>query len=77
MKISFKGGVHLPENKHLCKDLRIKELPVPEIAYFPLQQSTGSPAEPVVKKGDLVKRGTCIARAAGFISSNVHSSISG
>ena len=77
MKISFKGGVHPPENKHLCKGLKIKELPAPETAYFALQQSIGSPAEPVVKKGDSVKRGTCIARATGFISSNVHSSISG
>ncbi len=76
-KITFKGGIHPPENKDLCGELSIKDFPPPGIAVLPLQQSLGSPSEPVVKKGDKVKKGTLIARSKGYISANLHSSISG
>lgn len=37
----------------------------------------GAPAEPVVKKGDTVMVGTLIGKATGFVSANIHSSVSG
>ena len=37
----------------------------------------GAPAQAVVKKGDLVKVGTLLAKAGGFVSANIHSSVSG
>jgi electron transport complex protein RnfC len=37
----------------------------------------GAPSEAVVKRGDLVKAGQLIGKANGFISANVHSSVSG
>jgi electron transport complex protein RnfC len=44
---------------------------------LPLSQHTGSPAEPIVEAGAMVKVGDPIARPSGHISAAVHSSISG
>ncbi len=42
-----------------------------------MSQHIGAPAQAVVKKGDLVKVGTLLAKAGGFVSANIHSSVSG
>lgn len=70
------GGVHPPENK-LSASEKIKVLSVPEQVIIPLGQHIGAPATPVVQKGDSVKAGQLIAQAAGFVSANIHSSVSG
>jgi Na+-translocating ferredoxin:NAD+ oxidoreductase subunit C len=70
------GGVHPPENK-LTADIPIEYLPVPETVVIPVSQHIGSPANPVVNKGDVVKTGQIIASGKGFISANIHSSVSG
>jgi len=70
------GGVHPPENK-LTADIPIEYLPVPESVIIPVSQHIGSPANPVVAKGDTVKAGQVIAAGKGFISANIHSSVSG
>ncbi len=70
------GGVHPPENK-LTAGEKIQKLPVPEQVVIPLGQHIGAPATPIVQKGDHVKAGQLIATANGFVSANVHSSVSG
>ncbi len=70
------GGVHPPERK-LSSGSPIEVLPIPEVVQIPIAQHIGAPAEPLVKKGDTVKVGTLIAKAGGFISANIHSSVSG
>ena len=70
------GGVHPPENKITAKS-SIQYLPVPESVIIPLSQHIGAPAAPVVNKGDHVKAGQVIAASKGFISANIHSSVSG
>ena len=70
------GGIHPPERK-LSSDRPIEELPMPERVRIPLGQHIGAPAEALVKRGDTVKVGTLIAKAGGFISANIHSSVSG
>lgn len=70
------GGVHPPENK-LSSGEKIKVLPVPEQVVILLGQHIGAPATPIVQKGDNVKAGQLIAKAAGFVSANIHSSVSG
>lgn len=70
------GGVHPPENK-LSAGEKIKVLPVPEQVIIPLGQHIGAPATPVVQKGEVVKAGQLIAQASGFVSANIHSSVSG
>ena len=76
LKTFPKGGVHPPENK-LTADIPIEYLPVPESVIIPVSQHIGSPANPLVNKGDLVKTGQIIAAGKGFVSANIHSSVSG
>ncbi len=71
-----KGGIHPSENK-ISAEKKIENLPLPESVSIPVSQHIGTPAIPVVKKGDKVKTGTLIAKSAGFVSANIHSSVSG
>jgi electron transport complex protein RnfC len=70
------GGVHPPENK-LTAGCPIQYLPIPEGVAIPVSQHIGAPASIVVNKGDSVKAGQLIAGSRGFVSSNIHSSVSG
>ena len=70
------GGVHPPENK-LSADKVIVELPLPTTVFIPVAQHIGAPATPVVNKGDEVKTGQIIAKSSSFVSTNIHSSVSG
>lgn len=70
------GGVHPEENK-LSSESVTQVAKLPQQAIFPLSQHIGTPAKPVVKKGDKVKVGTLLAEAGGFVSAPVYSSVSG
>lgn len=70
------GGLHPPDNK-LSAGKSIETLPVPELISIPLSQHLGVPATPVVARNDKVKVGQLIGKSNGFISSNIHSSVSG
>lgn len=75
--LTFKGGIHPYEGKELSKDTAIKEyFPKGEVAIS-MSQHIGAPAKPIVAVGDRVLVGQLIGEAQGFISANVHSSISG
>jgi electron transport complex protein RnfC len=76
LKTFPKGGVHPPENK-ISTGIPIEIMPVPEQVIIPINQHLGAPAEPVVEKGDTVKAGQIIAQSKGFVSANIHSSVSG
>lgn len=76
-KLSFKGGVHPPHNKDRTADLKIEVLPPPERVVIPLSMHIGAPAKVIVKRGDKVKIGQPLAETGGFVSSPVHSSVSG
>lgn len=69
--------IHPPDFKDITKNKKIEPAPIPKKVILPLSQHAGAPSEPVVNIGDSVKAGSLIARAKGFISSNLHSSISG
>lgn len=70
------GGVHPAENK-LSKDKAIEVLDIPKVAYIPFGQHLGVPAKPLVKRGDEVRVGQMVAKGEAFISTNIHSSVSG
>jgi electron transport complex protein RnfC len=76
LKTFSRGGVHPPEHK-LTSGRAIVELPPPEIAVIPVTQHLGGPAKVVVERGDHVMVGQMIAQAEGFVSTNIHSSVSG
>ncbi len=70
------GGIHPAENKFSAGQ-KIKTANLPKQVAIPLAHYIGAPAEAVVAKGDIVKVGQVIGKANGFISANVHSSVSG
>jgi electron transport complex protein RnfC len=70
------GGIHPSENK-LTAGSKIRELPLPGQVSIPLSQHIGAPPKVLVEKGDMVKVGQLIAQGEGFISANIHSSVSG
>lgn len=76
MKTFRIGGIHPEENK-ITAENATNIAPLPKQAIFPLSQHIGTPAKPVVKKGDHVKVGTLIAEAGGFVSAPIYSSVSG
>ena len=76
MKTFKIGGVHPAENKlSAASPIRVAQLP--KQAVFSMFQHIGAPAKPVVKKGDLVKVGTLLGEAGGFVSAPIYSSVSG
>lgn len=70
------GGVHIEENK-LSASKPIRAIPLPEVIKIPISQHIGKPSKPLVKRGDMVKTGQLIARSEGFVSANVHATVSG
>jgi len=76
LKTFKKGGVHPHEHKYSA-NAPIIGARIPETVIIPISQHIGAPASPIVKKGDAVKVGQLIAQASGFVSSNIHSSVSG
>ena len=70
------GGVHPPENK-ISANAKTEVLPLPKSVFIPVAQHIGAPAVPVVNKGDVVKVGQLIAKSSSFVSTNIHSPVSG
>lgn len=76
-KLTFRGGIHPYDGKAMSKDKPIKAvLPKGDLVY-PLSQHIGAQAVPVVEKGDHVLTGQLIAKAGGFVSANIYSTVSG
>ena len=73
----YYGGIHPSERKEFTEHLALERFPDPQTVVIPLSMHAGAPANPVVQVGDTVKVGQKIAESAGFISSPIHSSVSG
>lgn len=69
-------GIKIPHLKNTA-DSAPQRIPIPKIITIPASMHIGKPAEILVKRGDTVKVGQLIGKADGFISSNIHSSVSG
>jgi electron transport complex protein RnfC len=76
IKTFKKGGIHPCDNK-ISAGAAIETVAPEGVVRIFLSQHIGAPATPVVAKGDKVKTGQLIAKAAGFVSANIHSSVSG
>lgn len=74
---TFRQGIHPPERKKFSKDKKTERIPPPPRVVVPLSQHTGAPCAPLVKKKDKVEEGQKIGDHDAFISSPVHSPISG
>ena len=74
---TFKGGIHPPYNKEMTNYKPIEKATLPKKVIIPMGMHLGAPCEPIVKRGDLVKKGQKIGEATSFVSVPVHASISG
>ncbi len=77
MRFNLKQKLSPAHLKHFTATSPIKVMPAAPEMVFALFQHAGKPALPAVAVGARVKVGTPIARPDGFISSAVHSSVSG
>lgn len=70
------GGIH-PKEQKISAANAIQSIAIPHQVIIPLAQHIGAPCQPTVRKGDTVKVGTLIGKNVGFVSTNIHSSVSG
>ncbi len=75
--LTFKGGVHPYEGKELAKDCPTRRVFPEDEVVIPVAQHIGAPAKPIVEIGEHVLKGQLIAQAQGFVSANIHASVSG
>ena len=75
--LTFKKGIHPKYNKEATSSKPIEVLMPQGELIFPMSQHIGSPCKPLVKKGDRVLVGQKIGDETGFVSSPIHSSVSG
>lgn len=75
-QLIYGGGTKMPHCKNTAQ-CATEKMPVPSRIVVPMQQHIGAPCEPVVKKGDEVRVGTLLGKAAGAISADIHSGVSG
>ncbi len=74
--VKGRGGVSVSHSKN-TQNCKITRMPPPEKVVLPMQQHIGAPCEPLVKIGDEVKVGQIIADTDKFVSTPIHSSVSG
>ncbi len=74
---TFRGGAHPPEHKDRTSSLPVEYIQDIQQVVIPVNQHFGAPLQPLVKVGDIVKRGQKIADAEGRMTVPVHASIAG
>ncbi|MDH3415795.1 MAG: hypothetical protein OEM64_05730, partial [Gammaproteobacteria bacterium] len=77
LRRSFEHGVHPAHHKQQTADLPIQRVPFGKHFVMPLGQHIGVPAKAVVAAGERVKRGQLIAEPGGFVSTGLHSPVTG
>ncbi len=70
------NSINLPHYKNSAEKNTIN-IPIPPKVIIPMVQHIGTPCTPCVKKGDEVKVGQLLGDSEAFVSSPVHSSVSG
>lgn len=74
---TFHGGIHPNASKVGTCGKPIVNLAPPEELVYPLSQHIGAMTKPCVAVGERVLMGQKIAEADGFVSANIHASVSG
>src|SRR4030067_1296662 len=70
-------GIKPTDRKSETSSIPVSEIKPPVKVVIPLSQHIGAPCDPLVKIGDLVKKYQKVGESKGFVSSPVHSSVSG
>ena len=76
-RLTFPGGLHPPEYKEITEDCSIQTVPVPGQVSVLLSQHIGAICKPLVNKRDKVHAGQMIGKADAFVSSPIHSPVTG
>ncbi len=74
---TFSKGVHPNDSKQYTCSKSVEILPLPDHVFIPVQQHIGAPCNVAVEKGQEVKTGQVVGSSDAFVSSPVHSSITG
>ena len=74
---TFAHGIHPPEAKSDTSGLAIRQFPFAPVLVIPLSQHIGKPAVPIVREGQEVDRGQCIAQPDGPMSVAMHAPATG
>ena len=74
---SFRGGVHPDDHKRATEALAVERMPFVDRYVMPLSQHIGAPARAMVAVGDRLERGQLIAEPGGFVSTSLHSPVTG
>ena len=77
LRRSFEHGVHPAHHKQQTENLPIQRVPFGKDYIMPLGQHIGVPARAVVTAGERVQRGQLIAEPGGFVSTGLHSPVTG
>jgi electron transport complex protein RnfC len=77
LRRSFSHGVHPEHHKEQTADLPIQRVPFCKRYVMPLGQHIGAPARAVVEVGQRVQRGQLIAEPGAFVSTALHSPVTG
>lgn len=72
-----RGGIHPNDRKEYTASKAIEYFPAPEIVHIPVNQHIGAPAKAVVNAGDRVLKNQIVAKGDAFVTSIVHSPVSG
>ena len=74
---TFRHGIHPEEHKEQTAHLATERMPFVDRYVLPLSQHTGAPCRPVVRVGDRVVRGQVVAEPGSFVSTTLHSPVTG
>jgi len=77
LRRNFEHGVHPAHHKQQTENLPIQRVPFGKDYVMPLGQHIGVPARAVVTAGERVQRGQLIAEPGGFVSTGLHSPVTG
>ncbi len=70
------SGIRLPHRKNTAASAPVRMTSVGKVT-IPMNMHVGTPAKVAVKVGDTVTVGQVIGQASGFVSSDIHASVSG
>ena len=77
LRRNFEHGVHPAHHKDQTADLPTQRVPFGKDYVMPLGQHIGVPAKAIVEPGQRVMRGEIIAEPGGFVSTALHSPVTG
>lgn len=74
---TFRHGIHPDAHKEATEHLPLARMPFVDRYVLPLSQHTGAPCKPVVRPGERVVRGQVVAEPGSFVSTTLHSPVTG